>query len=166
MGAGNTFILFDGAKGESRQKNFDSGHIEIDGFSWEVTSETSFDKGGGASVGKAISGRATFSHYYDTASPTIMAFCVQGKHFGTVTATMCKSTGDKFPKPYWVATMKAVYITKANTQADDSGNVKQDVEMVFKEIEIKYFKQKDDGSLEGSPKTFAWNIPKMEASSG
>ena len=166
MAAGNTFILFDGAKGESHQKNFDTGHIEIDGFKWEVTSETSFTKGGGASVGKAQPGVASFSHYYDTASPTMMAFCVKGKHFDTVTATMCKSTGDETPKPYFIVVMKSCYITKATVDAGEDGSVKQDIEFVFKEVEIKYHMQKNDGTLDAGAKTFKWNIPQMEATSG
>jgi type VI secretion system secreted protein Hcp len=166
MAAGNTFILFNGAKGESRQKGFADGHIEIDGFRWEVTSDSSYTKGGGASVGKATPGTASFSHYYDTASPTMMAFCVQGKHFEKVTATMCKSTGGKTPEAYWVAEMDACYITKATTEAGEDGQVKQDIEFVFKKIEIKYKKQKDDGALESTAKTFTWDLPTMEASSG
>ncbi|MGE5116889.1 MAG: Hcp family type VI secretion system effector [Betaproteobacteria bacterium] len=166
MAAGNTFILFEGATGESRQKNFDKGHIEIDGFKWEVTSETSFTKGQGASVGKAVPGIASFSHYYDTASPTMMAFCVKGKHFPKVTATMCKSTGDANPKPFFIVEMESCYITKATVEASEDGSVKQDIEFVFKTIEIKYHKQDDKGQLDAGAKTFKWNIPQMEATSG
>ena len=50
--AANAFIsFFDKAEGESIQKGKEKW-VEIQGWDWEVEAETSWTKGGGASVGK------------------------------------------------------------------------------------------------------------------
>jgi type VI secretion system Hcp family effector len=164
-GAGNIFIDFEGAKGESRQKGF-PGQIEISSFTWDVTADSSWTKGGGASVGKAIPNIATFKHYYDTSSPTLMAFCVKGKHFPKVKVTVLKSTGGPIPTPYFIILMESAFITKATINVEDTGAVSQDIEFVFKKIEVKYHAQDDKGKIDSTAKTFMWDIPAQNATSG
>lgn len=167
--AGNSFLKLTSekgpVKGESRQKPYDD-QIEISDFSWEVTSDTSFTKGGGASVGKAVPGTCAWKHYFDTASPMILLNCVVGTHFKEIIATMCKSTGEKAPEEYFKMIMNNCFITKATIEAGEDGSVTQSVEMVFKEVYIDYKKQLDSGKLDSSPKSFTWNIPVMEAKAG
>ena len=53
----NAFVsFFDKADGESIQKGKEKW-IEIQGWDWGVEAETSWTKGGGASVGKPVPGR-------------------------------------------------------------------------------------------------------------
>ena len=62
----NAFVtFFDKADGESIQKGKEKW-IEIQGWDWEVEAETSWTKGGGASVGKPNPGKMNFEHYFDT----------------------------------------------------------------------------------------------------
>ena len=59
----NAFMQISNAKGESKQGNGSGGNgeykdwIEIQGWEWEVEAETSWTKGGGASVGKPSPGQ-------------------------------------------------------------------------------------------------------------
>ena len=47
----NAFLKFsNSAEGESRQKGFEKW-IELQGWDWEIEAESSWTKGGGASVG-------------------------------------------------------------------------------------------------------------------
>jgi type VI secretion system Hcp family effector len=164
MPGGNSFIKLTGPKGKVVGESMQDGHkdeIEIDDFNWEVTSDTSFTKGGGASVGKAMPGVCSWSHYYDTASPMIMLNCVIGTTFPEVKATMCKQTGDSKPEVYFTATMSDCYITKATINAGEDGSVKQSVEMVFKAIKIGYKKQLNSGKLDSTEKSFKWDVPSM-----
>lgn len=166
---GNSFLKIHGeadCKGESVQKGY-IDHIEIDDFSWEITSDTSFTKGGGASVGKATPGTCSWKHYYDTASPYIMLYCVQGKSFSKVEINMLKQDGGATPKMYFKMVCEDVFITKATIEAGEDGSVNQQVEMVFKNVEIEYHKQDNKSNkILDEKKMFKWSVPAMEATTG
>jgi type VI secretion system secreted protein Hcp len=162
---GNAFIKFNGVpEGESFQTTNpgSAGWIEIGDWSWDIEAETSFLKGGGASVGKATPGNFSFSHYYDKASPIIMGKIVAGTSFPDVTLQMLKQTGAPQPQKYMEIVMKNVFITKVSSKGGEDGAVNQDVEMVFKSISVSYFAQTNAGPLEGSPKEFEWDIASMK----
>lgn len=158
----NAFIKFANAKGESLQQGFPD-FIELQGWSWDIEAESSWTKGGGAAVGKPNPGVMSFDHYFDRASPVIMAYLCQGKHFEVVEMKLCKTTGKPNPEPYLTFIMNGVYITKVGNSGGEDGSVTQHVEFVFKEVSISYKMQNNrDGSLQDAGK-FTWNIPKMEA---
>ena len=159
---GNAFIKFAGiVKGESFQDGHggDKGWIEIGDWSWDIEAETSFLKGGGASVGKATPGTLSFSHFWDLSSSVILTKIVAGTHFDTVTIHMLKQIGDKDGKPatYFEIVVKDAYVTKVSSKAGEDGAINQDVEMVFKEIVVGYKAQKNTGELETSI-PFNWSI--------
>lgn len=164
---GNAFIKFsDVSEGESQQETHPgkNGWIEIGDWSWDIEAETSFLKGAGASVGKPTPGTLSFSHYFDTASPTIMNRIVQGTHFAEVYIVMLKQTGAKSGdgEVYFAMSMKTVFITKVSTKGGEDGAVNQDVDMVFKEIAIGYKPQTGkDGTL-GKQRNFGWDISRMK----
>src|SRR5258706_16358050 len=89
----NAFVsFFDKADGESIQKGKEKW-IEIQGWDWEVEAETSWTKGGGASVGKPNPGKLNFEHYFDKSSPVIIRYICSGASFDTVELRMFKGTG-------------------------------------------------------------------------
>lgn len=154
----NAFIKFDGADGESIQKSMEKW-IEIQGWDWDIEAETSWTKGGGASVGKPNPGKMNFEHYFDTASPTIMKFICTGKAFPKVQLKMMKTTGKGSPECYFQMDMEGVFITKVGQNGTEEGSVAQKVEMVFKTVKIEYKPQDNkDGSLKAAT-TFKWDIP-------
>jgi type VI secretion system secreted protein Hcp len=161
---GNAFIKFDGVKpGESMQEGFKGtdGWIEMGDWDWEIEADSSFMKGGGASVGKPMPAAMNFSHYYDRSSPVILNRIVSGTHFATMEVAMCKQTGSGKPERYFTLKAKNVFITKVANKGGEDGAVNQDVSMVFKEVEIDYKPQKNDGSLDSEVK-FGWNIAEMK----
>lgn len=163
---GNSFIKFAGVTpGESIQEGHhgDEGWIEIGDWSWDIESETSFLKGGGASVGKPTPGTLSFSHYFDVSSSVLLHKIVSGTHFTDVTIHMLKQVGDEAGKPatYFEVLMLEAFVTKVGTKAEEDGSISQDVEMVFKQISLGYKAQKNDGTLEASAIPFNWNIAKM-----
>jgi type VI secretion system secreted protein Hcp len=162
---GNAFIKFDGVKtGESMQDGHDGkeGWIEIGEWGWDIEAETSFLKGGGASVGKPTPGTFSFSHFWDLSSAVLLTRIVSGTHFPLVTVHMLKQTGSEAGKPitYFEIKMKDAFVTKVASKAAEDGTIDQDVEMVCKEIVLAYRAQKNDGSLEGAI-PFNWNIATM-----
>jgi len=169
----NAFMKIGKAQGEARQGKYGAAGdrwIEIQDWEWEVEAETSWTKGGGASVGKPNPGKLMFQHYWDKSSHLLLGYICTGTAFETVILEMCKTTGmtkDGLPEAYLTITMKEAFITKVNSNANEEGNVVQKVEMVFKEITIDYRAQGEDKAKPGalSPKvTFNWDIPGGRAS--
>jgi len=157
----NAFMKFSNeSQGESKQKGFlgKDGWFEIQGWDWEIEAESSWTKGGGASVGKPNPGKMNFEHYFDKSSPAIMRFICQGKSFDTAELHMCKTTGGPLPEQYYKMKMFNAYITKVSNSGTEEGNVTQKCELVFKKIELEYKPQLDTGKLDSAMK-FIWNIP-------
>ena len=159
----NAFLsFFDKVDGESIQKGKEKW-IEIQGWDWDVEAETSWTKGGGASVGKPNPGRMTFEHYFDTSSTVILGFICTGKAFPKAEVQMMKTAGKGRPESYFTMTMEGAFLTKVSKNGTEEGQVVQKVEMVFKSVKIEYKPQQKDGSL-GAGRTFNWDIPAGTAS--
>lgn len=171
---GNAFVKFvlkggGTAPGESQQTthNGTEGWIEVGDWSWEVEAEASHLKGTGAAVGKPTSGALSLTHYYDKSSTLIQQFIVKGTHFQEVRLNMLKQTGDDKPQVFFELIMGHVFITKVSNSGEEDGSVKQELEMVFKEVMVGYKPQGQDGVLKAML-PFRWNIAEMtqETSSG
>ena len=174
----NAFMKIKGADGESKQGNGDGGNgnyrgwIELTNWEWEVTAETNWTKGGGASVGKPNPGSLNWEHYWDKSSPTILGYICTGSAFSEVKLEMCKSVGGTSGnslQTYFKATLNDVFMNKVSQSVSEEGGITQKVEMVFKNIKIEYRQQGADprapGQL-GSPISYEWDIPGGAASPG
>ena len=164
--------LSNNAVGECKMEGF-QGWIEIQGWDWEVEAETSWTKGGGASVGKPNPGKMNWEHYFDKSSPTILKFICTGTSFDRVELQMFKGTGASVQtgsaNNFFSMIMEGAFITKVNQSATEEGNVVQKVEMVFKQVTISYKAQEDGGSIgsakggkagtTGAPISVTWDIP-------
>lgn len=160
----NAFIsFFDKADGESIQKGKEKW-VEIQGWDWEIEAESSWTKGGGASVGKPKPGRLQFEHHFDTASIVMMGYICTGKAFPKAELQMLKTTGKATPETYFTMKMEGVFITRVSNNGTEDGRVMQRIEMIFKTVKIDYKPQNNkDGKL-GDTKTFNWDIPAGTAS--
>jgi type VI secretion system Hcp family effector len=159
----NAVMKISNAPGESVLDNF-AGWIELQGWDWEVEAETSWTKGGGASVGKPNPGKMNWEHFFDKSSPAIMNNICSGKSFEEMNLRMFKGTGAKAATKdfFFSMDMHGVFITKVSNSATDEGNVLQKVEMVFKHVLISYRPQISTGKLAGTleaPLPFEWDIP-------
>ena len=161
--ANNAFIsFFDKADGESVHKGKEKW-VEIQGWDWEVEAQSSWTKGGGASVGKPNPGKMNFEHRFDTSSTVILGYICTGKAFPKLELQMMKTTGKATPETYFTMTMEGVFITKVSNAGTEEGIVVQKVELVFKTVKIEYKAQDKTGSL-GAVKTYNWDIPAGTAS--
>jgi type VI secretion system secreted protein Hcp len=157
--ATNAFIsFFDKAAGESIQRGKEKW-IQIQGWDWEVDAESSWTKGGGASVGKPNPGKLRFQHHFDTASTVMLGFMCTGKAFPKAQLDMMKTTGKSSPETYFSMTMEGIFMTKIENSGTEDGTVIQNVEFVFKTVKIEYKPQNaKDGTL-GAVRTYNWDIP-------
>ena len=160
----NAFIsFFDKADGESIQKGKEKW-IEIRAWDWEVEAETSWTKGGGASVGKPNPGKMKFEHLFDTSSTVILGYICNGKAFPKVELQTMKTTGKGTSETYFTMTMEGAFITKVSNSGTEEGDVSQRVEMVFKTVKIEYKPQNNKDSSLGAARTYNWDIPAGTAS--
>jgi type VI protein secretion system component Hcp len=79
--AADAFLtFFDKAEGEATAKGFEKW-IPIHGWSWGVSAETSWTKGGGASVGKPNPAKLVVDLDFSIASPTMLGYICTGRRF-------------------------------------------------------------------------------------
>jgi type VI secretion system secreted protein Hcp len=159
----NAFMKIGSAKGESKQDPY-ADWIELQAWEWEVEAETSWTKGGGASVGKPSPGKMSWEHTWDRSSSVILGYICTGTAFAEVFVEMCKSTGDAARAPFFKIEMREAFITKVTQSATEEGNVLQKVEMVFKSLGIMYFQQ-GVGTLTYANE-YSWDIPAGKALHG
>jgi type VI secretion system secreted protein Hcp len=161
--AANAFItFFDKADGESTQKGHEKW-VEVQGWDWEIEAESSWTKGGGASIGKPNPGGITWAHAFDSASTVIMGRICTGSSFPKVELHMTQAAGGAMPQTYFTMVMEGVFITKVSVNGSEEGRVMQRVEMVFKSVRIEYKPQDKTGKL-AAVKVFNWDIPSGTAS--
>ena len=163
----NAFMKIGKANGESKQAPF-VDWIEVQSWDWEVEADTSWTKGGGASVGKPSPGKLNFEHSWNRSSYVILGYICTGTAFSDVLIEMCKSTGSSGRKPFFKVEMRECFITKVTQSATDEGNVLQKVEMVFKAISIQYWQQgllSNPGHLK-AVNEFSWDVPAGKAKAG
>src|SRR6186713_380062 len=121
----NAFVsFFDKADGESIQKGKEKW-VEIKSWNWDVEAETSWTKGGGASVGKPNPGKINFEHHFDTSSIVILGYICTGKAFPKVELQMMKTTGRGTPETYFTMTMEGVFVTKVSNSGTEDGIILQ-----------------------------------------
>ena len=101
----NAFMKIGKANGESKQEPFEDW-IELQSWDWEVEAETSWTKGGGASVGKPSPGKMNWEHTWDRSSSVILGYICTGTAFEKIFLTMCKSTGKADREPFFKVEMR------------------------------------------------------------
>lgn len=159
----NAFMKIGKAKGESKQAPY-TDWIELQSWDWEVEAETSWTKGGGASVGKPSPGKLNFEHSWDRSSHVLLGYICTGTAFEDIFIEMCKSTGKSGRQPFFKVEMREAFVTKVNQSATEEGNVLQKVELVFKSIGIMYYQQ-GIGTLTYANE-FSWDVPAGKAQAG
>ncbi len=169
----NALMQISNAKGECKQDGF-TDWIEVQSWDWEVEAETSWTKGGGASVGKPNPGKMNWEHFFDKSSTTLLRYIFTGASFNTIELKMFKGVGQlaqtSTATNFFHMIMEGAFITKVSNSATEEGNVLQKVEMVFKQVTFNYRPQEDGTAKPGQkPKanagtlgdtfTVSWDIP-------
>jgi type VI secretion system Hcp family effector len=156
----NVFLtLFDKADGESTQKGKEKW-IDVRGWSWSVDAQSSWTKGGGASVGKPNPGKLVIEQLFNTASPTMLGYICTGKAFPKAELQMTRTSGRGTPATFLTMTLEGLFITHVTTASTEDGQVVQKIEMVYKTVKIEYKPQKSGTTAP----LFTWNIPAGTAS--
>ena len=103
----------------------------VTGFDWEVTAESSWTKGGGASVGKPNPGKLRIQKPIDGSSIAAFQNIVTGSSFRNAVLTITSGKGNGAST--MVYEMTQLFVTGVSQSATD-GLTSEDLSMVFKTV--------------------------------
>jgi type VI secretion system secreted protein Hcp len=149
------FLDLDGVKGESVDKAH-KGKIDILAWQWGIANSGTFHHGSGGGAGKATFNDITITKYVDAASPNIMLFCANGKHFAKGKIIVRKA-GEN-PLEYLTIDFDKVLVTSYST-GGGSGQERltESVTLNFAKVKVEYTTQTEKGG-KGTPQAFSWDI--------
>ena len=114
--------------------------------------------GTGGGAGKVSIQDLSLTKFVDKATPNLMMHCSSGKHVPKVTLTVRKAGGDAQVE-YLIINLEEVLISSLSTGG--SGNDDRLIENItlnFAKVTVDYQPQKADGTKEGGPIKYGWNI--------
>jgi len=155
------FIKFDGIKGESK----DSKHatdIDVLAWSWGASNSASFGQGQGGGAGKVNIQDLSITKYVDSASPTLLQMCCNGKHIKDANLFVRKM--GEHPLEYIKITLTDVIVSSISTGGSGGEDrLTENISLAFAKVKFVYTPQDDKGAA--SPAiTSGWDLLKNEAS--
>ena len=149
------FLELDGVKGESVDKAH-KGKIDILGWHWGISNSGTFHHGSGGGAGKATFNNITITKYIDAASPNIMLFCANGKHFAKGKIIVRKA-GEN-PLEYLTVEFDKVLVATYQTGGGaGEERLTENIGLNFAKVKIEYVTQSEKGG-KGTPQAFSWDI--------
>ena len=151
------FIKIDDIKGESQDKAHKES-IDVLAWSWGMSQSGSFHTGSGGCSGKVSIQDLSLTKYIDKSSSNLMKYCSSGNQYKEAKLTIRKA-GGKEPLEYLIITMKDVIVTSLSTGGSGGEDkLTENVSLNFREVHVDYQAQKPDGSKDGGPIKYGWNI--------
>jgi type VI secretion system secreted protein Hcp len=150
------FLDLDGVKGESVDKAH-KDKIDILAWQWGLSNTGTFHHGSGGGAGKASFNDITITKYIDAASPNIMLFCANGKHFAKGQIIVRKAGGDSALE-YLTISFEKVLVTVYQTGGGGGQErLTENLGLNFAKVKVEYTPQSDKGG-KGTPQVFSWDI--------
>ncbi len=152
------FIKVGDIKGESSDDKH-AGEVDVLSWSWGMSQSGSMHMGGGGGAGKVNVQDLSFTKYIDKATPNLMKFCCNGKHFPEALLTVRKA-GEK-PLEYYKITMNDVIVSSISTGGSGGEDrLTENVTLNFAKVKVSYQAQKKDGTADGGVIEMGWDIEK------
>jgi type VI secretion system secreted protein Hcp len=145
-------------KGESVVKGFED-QIQLLAWSWGLSQTGTTHVGSGGGAGKVNVQDLSFTHYVDSASPSLILACCKGNHYKEATIVMRKAGGD--PLPY--LTIKLTDLIVTSVSGGSSGGEDSQTENVtlnFAAFEYSYQPQDNKGAKKGGAIAVKYDIAK------
>lgn len=157
------FLKLDGIPGESADK-LHKEWIELQGWSLGVTAESSWTKGGGASLGKPNPGPFSTTATLSKASPVLYSYIAQGKVIPSATLAVSRTTSTGAATDYYTVKLENVYLTSVKTggAVGDSGLPAESLTLVYKSANWSYNVLDSKGAVSGKV-NFAWDFAEGKA---
>lgn len=136
--------------GESTVKGYEKW-IELDSAAWGVTADSSWTKGGGASVGKPAPGDLLWTQSLDTSVPAMLSHILSGKSVPLATVELVKD-GAAGPVTFMQLAMTDLFFTGLSFDGTGAAG-----SAVFKTLTQTIWPLQADGSR-GKPVAVSWNV--------
>jgi type VI secretion system secreted protein Hcp len=149
------FMKIDDIKGESVDKTH-AGEIQVLAWSWGITQSGTTHNGPGGGAGKANVQDLSFTKYVDAATPNLIKFACNGKHFKTALLTVRKA--GEHPLEYVKIKLSDIIISSISTGGSGGEDrLTEHCSLNFGSFEVAYTPQKADGTG-GAAIPVKWNI--------
>lgn len=150
------FLDLEGIKGESKDKAH-AGKIDLLAWSWGVGNSGSFHTGSGGGTGKAAFQDISVTKYVDAASPTLMLYCSNGKHFAK--GQMIVRKAGETPLEYIIINLEKILVSAYSTGGSGGEDrLTENISLNFSTIKLEYWTQSEQGG-KGDSYDYAWDIP-------
>jgi type VI secretion system secreted protein Hcp len=149
------FLDLDGIKGESVDKAH-KDKMDILSWNWGLSNAGTIHAGSGGGSGKAKFDNITVNKWIDAASPNIMLYCANGKHFpkGKI---IVRKAGEN-PLEYLTIEFEKALITQYSTGGSGGEDrLTERVTINFAKVKLEYVTQAEKGG-KGTPHAFSWDI--------
>lgn len=147
-------------------KGFEN-YLEITGVQFGAQAESSYTKGGGASVGKASFDVVSITKSVDKLSNELLTSIATGKSIPLIEIVTTRTTQQGAEVVSHKIEIKNVFVTKisdASAGCDDCGTLGESVDFIYKAIRITTYSQNPKtGVLTANPNPFELDIPTMSA---
>jgi type VI secretion system secreted protein Hcp len=149
------FLELEGVKGESVDK-VHKGKIDILAWSWGLSNTGTMHHGSGGGAGKAAFQDISITKYIDVASPDLMLYCANGKHF-TKGKLIVRKAGET-PLEYLVIELEKVMVSAYSTGGSGGEErLTENVTLNFAKVKVEYVMQNEKGG-KGNSSVFSWDI--------
>ena len=159
----DAYLHIEGVKGEATRKEHD-GDIEVIGFSFGGTNQSSVGMGGGGGTGVVSLSSLNIMKKTEAGSAVLFQHLCSGEHFPEGKLTLYKSGGEAGPLPYLTLSFERMFCDSIQWSGSQGGDdiPSESVSFAFNSVVFNYTTQGDkgagDANYEGS-----WDIAKGEA---
>jgi type VI secretion system secreted protein Hcp len=162
MASADYYLKIDTIEGESEATGFEK-QMQIESWSFGASNSGSAAQGTGLGVGKVSLQDFHFVIQNGKASPQLFLACAKGNHIPQGILCCRKTGGDGNPYTYFKVTFGDIVISSFQTGGSNGSNIlpMEQISFNFTRIEMEYYQQKPDGSVERS-NTVKYDIKKVE----
>ncbi|MEZ5347351.1 MAG: type VI secretion system tube protein Hcp [Pyrinomonadaceae bacterium] len=150
------FIKFDGVDGESTKEGY-VGWVEVQHFSYGISSPTDIQAGTGASAGAPTISDVTTSQMSGRHTPELDKKICAGQHFAKIEIHKCKTTGSGKLEPSFKLEMTNAFISSLSSSNGEEGPAQESTSFNAEQITREYLAQDETGALTTVGKT-GYNI--------
>jgi type VI secretion system secreted protein Hcp len=150
MMAVEIFLKLPDVNGEASAPGFE-GEIEIRSFAWGLSNSGAVGRGGGGGAGKAVFQDISFVTPLSKAGPKLFEACATGKQIPSAELSVRRS-GER-SETYYIIKLGDVFLSSyQQSGAEGDDGLTDEFSLVYSRIELEYFPQKQDGTLDSSVK--------------
>jgi type VI secretion system secreted protein Hcp len=154
----DAFLKIDEVKGESVAGGHE-GEIDLLSWGWGLSQSGTMHRATGGGAGKVDVQDLVFTHFVDSATPNLMLYCSNGKHFTKAVLTAQKAGGKAMP--YFTITMEQVIVTAVEPGSEPGDElVKETVKLNFSKFTVSYQHQDEKGAKKGGAIEAKYDIAK------